>query len=89
MATKQYKTCDLCNNTELTGCRIHGIFLQTGWQSDPAGGPSEADGKDYDLCDSCMVKLVQHILRDLKDFELHKKLITGFEEYRKTKQGKK
>lgn len=89
MATKQYKTCDFCDNTELTGHRIHGIFLHTGWKSDAAGGPSEADGTTYDLCDKCMVALAEHAMRLREDFELNKKLIETLENMKRSKQGKK
>jgi hypothetical protein len=41
----QITVCDLCG-----GKPCERIYLQTGWLSDPAGGPSIKDETAFDLC---------------------------------------
>jgi hypothetical protein len=85
VATRQYKVCDYCGAKDLDGAKIEDIFIQTGWEPDPAGGSSTPDGKSYDLCVTCLAKLCDHFLRFIKNFEVTKAVVKLFDSTRKAK----
>ena len=72
MAQRMVTFCDLCQSQIE---RRYPFFIQTGWQSDVAGGPSERDGRQFDLCDNCLRRAFAIAIECLKDFEVAKSFL--------------
>lgn len=66
MAKKYVTICDWC---QADVGDYPSFFVQTGWQADAAGGPSERSGRDFDLCDKCVRKALGILIGDIKSFK--------------------
>jgi hypothetical protein len=62
---KTVTVCDRCGKD--VESRHHPFFLQTGWQPDAAGGPSEPTGEEFDWCNDCARYCLRSIL-ELPEF---------------------
>lgn len=84
MATIEIKICDSCGCNKYDkkiDTTIKEIFIQTGWQTCPAGGSATPDGLTVDLCSKCMVYLIGELFRNTPDFATNKKIISVFKEW--------
>jgi hypothetical protein len=54
--------CDLCGTDAPPR---ESILFRTGWQPNPAGGPSQPDGENLDLCAGCRRLVLLLALDDL------------------------
>ena len=75
MASRMVTFCDLCQSQIEKQYPLGRFFIQTGWQADAAGGPSERDGKQFDLCDNCLRRAFAIAIECLKDFEVAKRFL--------------
>lgn len=68
-------TCDKCKKENIPG--INSLFVHTGWLRDPAGGPSERDGPEIELCPVCTSKALGWYLGHVA-MELNEQFIKEF-----------
>lgn len=66
MSRKTILICDRCKDEKSQP--VQPIFIQTGWEPDPAGGSSNAAGDEVDLCPACMRHCLRAALKLMPDF---------------------
>jgi hypothetical protein len=71
-------TCDKCGKTDMPGTKE--FSLQVGWIPCPAGGSSERDTVEFDLCPSCSALAFYHLIKTMQDngFETNEKFLQEF-----------